>query len=133
MACIRQINLYAFWSRSKSIVSGNQENIGTSLMLSKALRLEGLYDVDDPSLILITAHTKLQLITCCIPGVQDATPRNTLSLMPFGSFKPHIPITLGPQPKPIALLWPLVTPRANTSISGRIRVACSASLESWKV
>jgi hypothetical protein len=48
LACIRRINLDAFWSRSKYTVSGNREKIGTCLDLSKAVGLEGPYDVDGP-------------------------------------------------------------------------------------
>jgi hypothetical protein len=48
IACIRRINLDAFWSRSKSTVSGNQEKINTSLELSKAVGLDGPYEVDGP-------------------------------------------------------------------------------------
>jgi hypothetical protein len=48
IACIRRINLIAFWSRSKYTVSGNREKIGTCIQLSKAVGLEGPYDVDGP-------------------------------------------------------------------------------------
>ena len=48
LACIRRINLDAFWSRSKYTVIGNREKIGTCLDLSKAVGLDGPYDVDGP-------------------------------------------------------------------------------------
>jgi hypothetical protein len=48
IACIRRINLDAFWSRSKSTVSGNREKIRTCLDLSKAVGLDGPYEVDGP-------------------------------------------------------------------------------------
>jgi hypothetical protein len=46
LACIRRINLDAFWSRSKYTVQGNKEKIATSLEMSKLVRLEGPYLVD---------------------------------------------------------------------------------------
>jgi hypothetical protein len=48
IACIRRINLDAFWSRSKYTVRGNREKIGTCLELSKTVGLEGPYAVDGP-------------------------------------------------------------------------------------
>jgi hypothetical protein len=48
IACIQRINLDAFWSRSKSTVSDNQERIGMCLELSKAVGLDDPYEVDGP-------------------------------------------------------------------------------------
>lgn len=64
--------------------------------------------------------------------VQDKL-EGTLSLTPVGSFKMHIPITVSPQPKPIALLGPLAIPRANISALGRTHAARSDSFASWQV
>jgi hypothetical protein len=46
LACIRRINLDAFWSRSKHTVRGNREKISLSIELSKTVGLEGPYLVD---------------------------------------------------------------------------------------
>jgi hypothetical protein len=48
LACIRRVNLDAFWSRSKSTVCGNREKIALLLELSKAIGLKGPYVVDGP-------------------------------------------------------------------------------------
>jgi hypothetical protein len=48
IACIRRINLDAFWSRSKHTVRGNREKIGNCLELSRAVGLEGPCTVDGP-------------------------------------------------------------------------------------
>jgi hypothetical protein len=42
LACIRQINLDAFWSRSKYTVRGNKEKLLTTLEMSQ------LVGLDDP-------------------------------------------------------------------------------------
>ena len=48
LACIRRVNLDAFWSRSKHTVRGNREKISLSLKFSEAVGLRGLYVVDGP-------------------------------------------------------------------------------------
>jgi hypothetical protein len=46
LACIRRVNLDAFWSRSKDTVRGNKEKIALSLKFSEAVGLSGSYTVD---------------------------------------------------------------------------------------
>jgi hypothetical protein len=43
MACIRRVNLDAFWSRTEHTVSGNTSNLRKGLELSRLLGLDGPY------------------------------------------------------------------------------------------
>ena len=48
LACIRRINLDAFWSRSSSTVTGNKDRIIAALKISKSLGLQGPYVHEGP-------------------------------------------------------------------------------------
>jgi hypothetical protein len=48
MACIRRVNLDAFWSRAKGTVLGNRDKLKDGLQLSETVGLKGPYEADGP-------------------------------------------------------------------------------------
>jgi hypothetical protein len=46
MACIRRVNLDAFWSRAKGTVLGNRDKLADGLKLSETVGLKGPYESD---------------------------------------------------------------------------------------
>jgi hypothetical protein len=48
MACIRRINLDAFWSRAAATVKGNKDKLAEGLRMSELVGLTGPYESDGP-------------------------------------------------------------------------------------
>jgi hypothetical protein len=48
VACIRRINLDAFWSRTRGTVEGNRDKVSFGINLSKTVGLLGPYEADGP-------------------------------------------------------------------------------------
>jgi hypothetical protein len=47
-ACIRRINLDAFWSRAKSTVRGNRDKVAQAIKISNTVGLFGPYEAEGP-------------------------------------------------------------------------------------
>jgi hypothetical protein len=116
IACIQQIHLDAFWSRSKYTVRGNQEKIRTCLEKYENSLGWGALTLMGPSLTSITLDTKWLSIRYYTLGTVAGIQKSIPSSIPWcANFAPLTPTTATPLPRQSICPGPSATPRESIS------------------